>query len=104
MVGNVLTLCAGEQLSRSLKEVVCGEAKSASTPLSPVRSDTTERGVTAQAAKELLCVRQLRKQEAVPKLLFGATSFYSRPFLYFKDVDILLTTKKAFEWRRQDVL
>ena len=94
---HILTLCQPTQHHLPLKEVVFSET-------TPLKSDTTELGVTAQAAIELLFVSQIMKQENSPKLLFVANRVFIRPFLYLKNVDILLTTKKAFEWRTQDLL
>ena len=94
----ILTLCAD-----GLEGAVFGRVKSETQALSRVRIDA-ELGVTAQAAIELLSASQLMTPASVPKLLFLANRYYCRPFLYFKDVDILVTTKEAFAWRNKDML
>ena len=79
-----------------LEEVVSRETESVAT--------TLLQGI-AQPVLQLLSVSQLRrKKRDQPTVLFFANREMIRPFLYYKEQNILLTTETPFQWMKSGIL
>lgn len=81
--------------------VAMGETKNESTSFSRVR-DSDLLANTAQPVLVLLSAAQAFQETSGPYLLFYANRYTIRPFIYYKSVDILLTTGKDIPWRNRD--